>query len=178
MTNKVIKEIFSWVMVFVIAIAIATVINKCVIYKISSPTGSMENTFMIGEKVVTYRLAYLFSDPKRGDIVVFQAPDSPEEDYVKRVIGLPGETVEIKDGSVYIDGKPLEETYLKEPMTGEFGPFVVPEGHYFMMGDNRNISYDARYWENKYVAKDKIRGKALFKYPDFKWLNKDVYKAD
>lgn len=178
MTKKVIREIISWVMVFVIALAIAVVINKYVIYKISSPTGSMENTFMIDEKVVTFRLAYLFSDPKRGDIVVFEAPDTPDEDYIKRIIGLPGETVEIKNGSVYINGEPLKEDYLKEPMTGDYGPFVVPEGRYFMMGDNRNISFDARYWDNKYVARNKIRGKAIFKYPNFKWLNKNVYNND
>lgn len=170
MTKKMVKEIFSWVMVVVIAFALAIVINKLIIYKVSPPTASMENTIMVGDKVVTFRLAYLFSSPKRGDIVVFQAPDIPEEDYIKRVIGLPGETVEVREGFVYIDGEPLTEDYLKEPMTGEYGPFVVPEGHYFMMGDNRNISLDARYWENKYVAKNKIRGKAIFKYPDFEWL--------
>jgi signal peptidase I len=171
MNKKILKEIISWVMVIVIAYALAMLINRFVIYTVSSPTGSMEDTFMIKDRVVTFRLAYLFSDPKRGDIVVFEAPDTPEEDYIKRIIGLPGETVEVIDGLVYINGEPLQEDYLKEPMEGSFGPFVVPEGHYFMMGDNRNISWDARYWENKYVARNKIKGKALFKYPDFKWLS-------
>lgn len=170
MSQKVVKEIISWIMVFVIAIVLALLINRLVIYRVSSPTGSMENTFMIDDKVVTFRLAYLFSGPKRGDIVVFEAPDSPEEDYIKRVIGLPGETVEGIDGIVYINGEPLKEDYLKEPMIGSFGPYEVPEGHYFMLGDNRNISLDARYWKNKFVARKKIRGKAILKYPDFKWL--------
>ncbi len=168
--NKVLKEILDWVLVIVIAIALALIINKLVIYKVSPPTASMENTIMVDDKVITYRLAYLFSKPERGDIVVFQAPDTPEEDYIKRVIGLPGETVEVIDGVVYIDGKPLEEDYLKEPMVGSFGPYEVPEGCYFMMGDNRNISWDARYWTEKFVEKDKIRGKAILKYPDFEWL--------
>lgn len=168
--NKVLKEILDWVLVIVIAIALALIINKLVIYKVSPPTASMENTIMVDDKVITYRLAYLFSKPERGDIVVFQAPDTPEEDYIKRVIGLPGETVEVIDGVVYIDGKPLEEDYLKEPMVGSFGPYEVPEGCYFMMGDNRNISWDARYWTDKFVEKDKIRGKAILKYPDFEWL--------
>jgi signal peptidase I len=170
MSQKVIKEIISWIMVFVIAIVLALLINRLVIYRVSSPTGSMENTFMIDDKVVTFRLAYLFSGPKRGDIVVFEAPDTPEEDYIKRVIGLPGDTVEGIDGVVYINGEPLKEDYLKEPMIGSFGPYEVPEGHYFMLGDNRNISLDARYWKNKFVALKKIRGKAILKYPDFKWL--------
>ena len=168
--NKALKEILDWVLVIVIAIALALIINNLVIYKVSPPTASMENTIMVDDKVITYRLAYLFSKPERGDIVVFQAPDTPEEDYIKRVIGLPGETVEVIDGVVYIDGKPLEEDYLKEPMVGSFGPYEVPEGCYFMMGDNRNISWDARYWTEKFVEKDKIRGKAILKYPDFEWL--------
>ncbi len=168
--NKVLKEVLDWVIVIVIAIALALIINKLVIYKVSPPTASMENTIMVDDKVITYRLAYLFSNPDRGDIVVFQAPDTPEEDYIKRVIGLPGETVEVIDGVVYIDGDPLEEDYLKESMKGSFGPFEVPDGCYFMMGDNRNISWDARYWTNKFVEKDKIRGKAILKYPDFEWL--------
>lgn len=170
MAKKIFKEILDWVILFAVAILIAMAINRFVIYKVSSPTGSMENTFLIGEKVETFRLAYLFSGPERGDIVVFEAPDTPSEDYIKRVIGLPGETIEGKDGVVYINGQPLKEDYLKEPMEGSFGPFTIPEGHYFMMGDNRNDSLDARYWKNKFVARNKIRGKAIFKYPHFKWL--------
>jgi signal peptidase I len=166
-----VKEIISWVLVFVIAYGSAKLINRFVLFNVSSPTGSMENTFMIGEKVAVLRTAYLLGKPKRGDIVVFPAPDSPEEDYIKRVIGLPGETVEGIDGVVYIDGKPLTETYLKEPMEKKnFGPYQIPEGHYFMMGDNRNVSLDARYWNNKFVALKKIEGKAVYKFPHFKWL--------
>jgi signal peptidase I len=173
MAKKIWKEVFDWVLVIIIAVTLALIINKLVIYKVSPPTASMESTIMIDDKVVTFRLAYLFTNPRRGDIVVFQAPDSPDEDYIKRVIGLPGETVEVKNGTVYIDGVALEEDYLNEPMNTEevFGPIEVPEGCYFMMGDNRNISWDARYWTNKFVEKDKIRGKALFKYPVFTWLN-------
>lgn len=171
MSMKVVKEIFSWIVVFVIAIALALFINRFILYRVSSPTPSMENTFMVNDKVFIFRLAYLFSDPKRGDIVVFEAPDKPEEDYIKRIIGLPGDTIEIKEGVVYINGEPLEENYLREPMREEnFGPVVVPDGHYFMMGDNRNNSHDSRYWNKKFVARKKIRGKAVLKYPDFKWL--------
>ena len=85
---------------------------------------------------------------------------------MKRVIGLPGETVNIVDGKVYIDGSdtPLDEPYLAEPMEGSYGPYTVPEGCYFMLGDNRNNSQDARFWQNKYVAKDKIIAKVLFSY--------------
>jgi signal peptidase I len=175
MAKKIWKEIFSWVMIFFIALILALVINKLIIYKVSPPTASMENTIMVGDRVVTFRLAYLFGDPKRGDIVVFEFPDNPEEDFIKRIIGLPGETVEGINGVVYIDGEPLAENYFKEEPEGDFGPFLVPEDKYFMMGDNRNISWDARYWENQYVSKNKIRGKALFKYPDFTWFGQIDY---
>lgn len=168
--KKLWKEILQWVIVIIITIAVVFVINRFVIYKVSSPTESMENTIMIGDKVYTYRLAYLFGDPERGDIVVFEFPDDPSQDYLKRVIGLPGDKVEVIDGVVHINDEPLEEDYLKEDPEGDFGPVTVPEGKYFMMGDNRNVSFDSREWENKFVAKDKIIGKAIFKYPDFKWF--------
>lgn len=165
------QEILSWAVIITIAVILALAINKLVIYKVSPPTASMENTIMVGDKVITYRLAYLIVNPKRGDIVVFEYPDNKEEDFIKRIIALPGETIEGIDGVVYIDGEPLEEKYLKEKAEGDFGPYKVPTDSYFMMGDNRNISLDARYWENKYVTKDKIRGKALLKYPAFEWFD-------
>ena len=106
--------------------------------------------------------------PERGDIVIFKYPDNEEETYVKRVVGLPGETVTIENAKVYIDGSetPLDEPYLKEEWTVATGPytFEVPEDCYFVMGDNRNDSWDARYWTNTYVSGDKILGKAIFTY--------------
>jgi signal peptidase I len=176
MNKKILKEIFSWIMVFVIAIGLATFINKVIIFKVEVPTGSMENTIMVGDKVETLRLSYLFSDPKRGDIVVFPYPDDESMDYIKRIIGLPGETIEGIDGYVYINGEPLEESYVTSLLDSDFGPFEIPEDSYFMMGDNRNVSEDARYWENKFVDKDKIKGKAIFKYPEFKWFTKYQYE--
>jgi signal peptidase I len=175
MNKKILKEIFSWIMVFVIAIGLATFINKVIIFKVEVPTGSMENTIMIGDKVETLRLSYLFSDPKRGDIIVFPYPDDESMDYIKRIIGLPGETIEGIDGYVYIDGEPLEESYVTSLLDSDFGPYEIPEDSYFMMGDNRNVSEDARYWENKFLDRDKIKGKAIFKYPDFKWFTKYQY---
>jgi signal peptidase I len=171
MQKRVLKEILGWVMVFVIAFGLAIFINKVIIYKVKIPSGSMENTILVGDKVITYRLAYLFNEPERGDIIVFPFPDDESEDYIKRIIGLPGETVEGIDGKVYVDNEALVEPYVKEEINEDFGPYVVPEDSYFMMGDNRNLSKDSRYWENKFVHKDKIHGKALLKYPNFTWLN-------
>lgn len=135
------------------------------------PTESMENTIMTGTRVMGLKCSYWFSEPERGDIIVFKAPDDPDTPYVKRIIGLPGDTVEIIDGQTYVNGEALEEDYLAEPMEGSFGPYKVPEGAYFVMGDNRNHSLDARYWRNTYVYKDAIWGKVYFSYwPRLKWL--------
>lgn len=172
MTKRIIKEIFSWVILFVIAFVVAILIDRFVIFKVEVPSGSMENTIMTGDKVVTFRLSYLFKDPKRGDIVVFPFPDNEEVDYIKRIIGVPGDKIEIIGGSLYINDQLYEEDYLYEPMDEEdFGPITVPEESYFMMGDNRNTSRDSRSWKIKFVEEKKIKGKAIFKYPDFTWLN-------
>lgn len=171
--KSVVKEIVSWVIVLVVAFFVGHFLNQYVLLKAEIPSSSMENTMMVGDRVMGFRLAYLFSEPKRGDIVMFDFPDNESLLYVKRVIGLPGETVEIVEGKVYINGSttPLEEDYLKEVPTGSYGPYEVPEGHYFMLGDNRNVSADSRRWENKYVAKEKIRCRVWFRYkPDFEFI--------
>lgn len=128
------------------------------------PSGSMENTIPSGARVVGIRLSYREEAPQRYDVVIFHYPDNEAELFVKRVIGLPGETVAIVDGRVYIDdsAEPLRDDFIAEPMEGTFGPYVVPEGSYFVLGDNRNHSLDSRYWVNKFVAEDKIIGKAAF----------------
>ena len=166
--NSSVREILSWIFYFAAAIFAALFIKNYLIINMHVPTGSMENTIMPGDRLIGNRLAYVREGPKRGDVVVFQYPDNEKETYVKRVIGLPGETVEIRDAKIYIDGseEPLEEDYLKEDWIVATGPytFEVPEDSYLVLGDNRNDSWDARYWTNTYVAGDKILGKALFTY--------------
>ena len=175
--KKQIKEIFAWVLTIALAILAAKAINKYVIIKAEVPTGSMEHTIEVNDCILGYQLAYLFGSPERGDIVIFPYPDNPETTYVKRIIGLPGETVEIKDGYVYIDGEPIEEPYLKEEMRGEYGPYVVPEGCYFMLGDNRNSSQDSRKWSNTYLKEEDIMAKVLFRYsPSFQWYSDVDYE--
>lgn len=170
------KEVLSWILTFAIAIVAALLIKNYVIINASVPTGSMENTIMTGDRLIGNRLAYLKSDPQRGDIIIFKYPDNEDEIYVKRVIGLPGETVSIQDGKVYIDGSeyPLIEDYLKEEWVVATGPytFEVPQDCYLVMGDNRNDSWDARYWTNKYVSEDKILGKAVLRYWPFNKIGK------
>lgn len=161
------KEIFEWVKIIVSAALIAFVLNTFIIANSEVPSGSMENTIMTGDRVIGSRLSYRFEDPKRGDIAIFRFPDNEKIYYVKRIIGLPGETVDIVDGKVYINGsdEPLDEPYIREPMIPEAPThFEVPENSYFMMGDNRNYSMDARRWENTYVKREKIIAKVLFRY--------------
>ena len=169
--NRIVKEIIEWIAVVVVAVVLTYFVNHFIIVNAIVPSSSMEKTIMTGDRVIGYRLAYSFSEPERGDIIIFKFPDDESKLYIKRLIGLPGETVEIKEGKVFVDGEALDEPYLTVTTEGTFGPYSVPEGHYFMLGDNRNNSADSRYWNNTYLAREKIVGKAVFKYwPGFKGL--------
>ena len=164
--KTVFMEMFSYIKIFSAAILIAFVLTRCVIVNAETPTSSMENTIMTGDRVIGNRFAYSFSDPQRFDIIIFRYPDDESQLFIKRIIGLPGETVEIRDGKIYLNGsdEPLEDVQTKETMVGSFGPYTVPENSYFVMGDNRNDSKDSRYWTNTFVTKDEILGKAIFRY--------------
>jgi signal peptidase I len=169
------QEVISWIKTIGLAILLAWVVTSFLIVNATVPTGSMENTIMTGDRIIANRLAYWQGEPQRGDIAVFRYPDDPSGKtlFVKRIIGLPGDVVEVREGQVYINGAStaLEESYLKETPYGNFGPYEVPEGQYFMMGDNRNNSLDSRSWRNHYVPKKDILGKVLFRYfRGFKWL--------
>ena len=168
------EEALSWAKTVVFAVVFALIVNTFIIVNASVPTGSMLDTIQINDRLVALRLSYLFSDPERYDIVVFRAPDEPRKLYVKRVIGLPGETVTIKAGKVYIDDnqEPLEDFFVRsKPHEEDFGPVTVPDDSYFMLGDNRDNSADSRVWKNKFVVSKDILGKVLFRYfPNFKIL--------
>lgn len=165
--DYILAELLSYVKVLGVAIIIAFIFNKCIVVNAKTPTTSMENTIMPGDRYFGFRLSYMFDEPKRQDIVIFEFPDDESQTFVKRIIGIPGDIVEIKNDKVYVNGEPLDEPYLKEPMKlHQNMTFIVPQDCYFMMGDNRNISKDARYWTNTFVKKDKILGKAIFKYYD------------
>lgn len=184
-------SIRDFLVTILIAIAIGLALNLFVLVNAVIPSGSMENTIMTNDRVFGSRLTYRFSDPQRYDIAIFRFPDNEKQLFIKRVIGLPGETVVVRDGETYIipaevvvtdlSDEELMEDPLKYPgafltddsfcrETPEGGPgrgdgvYRVPEGHYFMMGDNRNNSRDSRFWNDKYVARKKILGKAVLKY--------------
>ena len=176
--KTILKEVRDYALLIVFAVLLAFVMNRFVYANAEVPTGSMMPVVNPGDRLIVNRLAYLTGEPERGDIVMFKFPDDETQDYLKRIIGLPGETIEIVDGLIYINGsdKPLKEDYLNDVPNGNYGPFEVPEGSYFMLGDNRDRSEDARFWENKYVKKEKIVGKAFFKYyPKFEILHSAEY---
>lgn len=164
--NSIWKELWEYIKMIIFVVVVVLIVNNFLLINARVPSESMEKTIMTGDRFFGNRLAYLFDDPERFDIVVFKYPDDESQLFVKRVIGLPGETVEIKDGKVYINGSetPLDDSFTSETPTGDYGPYVVPEGSYFMLGDNRNHSGDSRFWKQPYVEKEKIVGKAIFRY--------------
>lgn len=177
------KETLSWAIIIAVAVVLSLIITRYVIFKAVVPTGSMQNTIMIDDKLVGWQL---FSKVERGDVIIFLNPDRGD-DYegddkylVKRVIGLPGETIEITKDAVYINNKKLDEDYVVFNLVDynkyTFGPYQIPEGSYFLMGDNRNQSADARFWENKDVTRKQMVAKVLFKYsPKFRLFKKIKY---
>lgn len=166
MKKSIGKELWEYIKMIIFVLIFVLVVNNFLIINAKIPSPSMENTIMTGDRIFGNRLAYVLGDPQRFDIVIFRYPDDESQLFIKRIIGLPGETVEIIDGKVYIDGSetPLDDSFTPETPTGNYGPYTVPENCYFMLGDNRNNSRDARYWKNTYVAKDKIVAKVLFCY--------------
>lgn len=164
--SSFVKELLQWAAAIILAAAVAIFADKFLIVNAQIPSGSMENTIMPGDRIIGNRLSYAFADPERFDIIIFRYPDDESQLFIKRIVGLPGETVEITDGKIYIDGsaEPLDDVETKEPTSGTFGPYKVPEDSYFVMGDNRNNSLDSRFWENTFVSRDEILGKAVFRY--------------
>lgn len=190
----IVHEILSWIGTIIFAIIMALLITKFIIVNAVIPSGSMETTIMTGDRIIANRLEYDFSSPERYDIAVFKFPDKTDILYIKRVIGMPGDKVEIKDNNIYINDstEPLIDSFLHEPMETSNIIYNVPEKGdklsdysgfikdteiydndgdglfdqdcYFMMGDNRNKSADSRLWNNKFVPESFMQGKAIFRY--------------
>ncbi|MDI3547688.1 MAG: signal peptidase [Halanaerobiales bacterium] len=157
-----IKEFFQSL---VIAGILAFIIITFVAQSFVVDGQSMEPTLHDGERLFVNKFIYRFHPPERMDIIVFTPHGAPGKKYIKRVIGLPGETVYIRDGITYINGEPFKEDFIKEPMLGEFGPYQVPENSVFVMGDNRNHSADSRFpGIVGYVNYKSISGKAFWVY--------------
>ena len=149
--------------VILIALIYTLVNLACARFVVEGP--SMQPNFATGQYLVVSRVNYLFTEPRRGEVVVFHYPGNPQEDYIKRVIGLPGETVEIRDTQVFVDGIQLNEPYINEPCTSgncRDNVWELGEDEYFMMGDNRNHSSDSRAFGP--VKRNLIVGEALIRY--------------
>lgn len=166
--GEFIKETVS---IVVIAFILAMILRTFVIEGRIIPTGSMLPTIQLGNRVMVNKFIYYFKEPQRGDIIVFDPPDilNSNLDYIKRVIGLPGDTVEVKNGQVYINGHQLIEPYLAEAIEYEYGPVVVPDDGLFVLGDNRNDSFDSHRW-NAWLTRDHLKGKAFLTY----WPIKEI----
>lgn len=158
------RELLRLFVLYIILMAVFVFIFRTVFMLTLVPTGSMEGTIMSGDIVFATRYNIGVDEIERFDILIFTPPDNPDntdETYIKRVIGLPGETIEVIDGKVYADGVELDDSFVKNPMNRKGdGTYVVPEGCYFFMGDNRNQSRDSRFWIEKYVPLENIKGKA------------------
>lgn len=173
------KEIIDFFLPIVLAVIIAMLLKNFVFANAVVPTGSMLNTIQEKDRVIASRLSYKFNDPERYDIIIFVPPDYPDQYYVKRLIGLPGEKLNIVDGTVYVtttEGKTIEldDSFVSPENKDTYsGSFEVPEDCYFFMGDNRDNSVDSRYWiTSHYVHRDELVGKVLFRYFPFNTAGK------
>ncbi len=131
------------------------------------PSSSMEPTLQINDRLIIEKISYHFQDPERGDVVVFNPTQTLKaqnfnDAFIKRVIGTPGDKVEVKAGHVYVNNQLIQEDYIAQPPDYEFGPATVPEGNYLVLGDNRNNSYDSHYWG--YVPKQNLIGRAFVRF--------------
>ena len=164
--ESILRELGGWIVYILLIIGLTYFIITFVGQRTRVSGSSMETTLQNGDNLIVDKITYRFRDPQRFDIIIFRYPDDERQLFIKRIIGLPGETVEIRDGKIYLNGsdEPLEDVQTKETMVGSFGPYTVPENSYFVMGDNRNDSKDSRYWTNTFVTKDEILGKAIFRY--------------
>ncbi len=182
------RIILEYALTVGIVILVGFLVQAFLLVNAEIPSGSMENTIMPGDRIFGNRLAYNFSDPERYDIVIFKYPDDERQLFIKRVIGLPGETVIITGGAVYVVDSSMvttdipdeeliadpmmlpgtirtDDSFLAEEMLdADAAVFRVPADSYFMLGDNRNYSKDSRYWDNPYVAREKLIGKAMLRY--------------
>jgi signal peptidase I len=187
--KSVVREYFETI---VIAVVLALFMRTFVVQAFKIPTGSMEPNLLIGDHLLVNKFVFAptlskaertvlpMTDIRRGDIVVFKYPEDPERDFIKRVIGLSGETIELKDRRIHVNGRAIQEPYAhylprpagsgggevtSDDVRERYGPVVVPPGSVFVMGDNRDNSQDSRYWG--FLPKENIKGKALMIYWSF-----------
>ncbi|MFT7636890.1 MAG: signal peptidase I, partial [Candidatus Omnitrophota bacterium] len=168
--SSVKREAREWGEALIIALILTLIIRTFVVQAFKIPSGSMYPTLMVGDKLFVNKFLYKFDDPQRWDVIVFKYPEDPKKDFIKRLIAFEGETVEIRDGGIYIDGakqtlpEEIDENlyYNQEPFAAPRRPVKVPENSYFVLGDNSLSSRDSRYWG--FVPKKYMVGKAFVRW--------------
>lgn len=158
------SELREYVEAFGIAIVLALFIITFIAQSFLVQGASMEPSLHNGERLLVDKLTYRIRPPKRGEVIVFKYPSDPRRKFIKRIMGLPGDQIEVRNHQLYVNGSALEEEYINGPTYGDFGPIVVPEGSYFVMGDNRNNSDDSRFADVGPVPRKLVVGRALFMY--------------
>jgi signal peptidase I len=163
-TPAVKAQILEYVESFVTAAILAAVIIIFIGQNFLVQGSSMEPNFHDRERLFVEKISYRFREPQRGEVVVFKYPAHPRRKFIKRVVGVPGDEIKIRDTKVYINGVQLEEDYLDSITYGEFGPVYVPPGHVFVLGDNRNNSEDSRFSDVGFVPFENVVGRACFRW--------------
>ena len=155
------EEIKDWVVSIVIAVVLAMIIRTFVVelYLVDGP--SMRPTLQHAQRLVVNKFIYHFRAPEKGEVLIFRYPKDPSRDFIKRVIAVPGDTIEIKDGNVFVNGELQNEDYILSKCRGDYPKSTIPDGHIFVMGDNRNNSEDSRFPDVGFVPFDLIKGKAM-----------------
>lgn len=159
------KWIKDWIPSLIIAIILSFLLQNFVAQAVTIPSNSMVPTLNINDKLIINKMAKA-KELEHGDIVVFFSPIGDER-YIKRLMGVGGDIVEVTGGYLYRNEEKIEEPYLAEPIDYEYGPVMVPESTYFFLGDHRNISYDSHMWADPFIEEEKIIGKAVFRYYPF-----------
>lgn len=156
--------VFDWTETIIVALILALIIRAFFFQVFWIPSGSMEPTLDIGDRIVVNKMSYYFREPKRMEVVVFRGVTTfgkEKRDLIKRLIGLPGETLEVKEGVVYVNGKELKENHPMNLDYSNFGPVTIPADSYFVMGDNRPASADSRFWG--FLPKKHLIGRAFLR---------------
>ena len=165
-----IKEAREWGHSILVALVLTLIIRTFVMQAFKIPSGSMRPTLMEGDKLFVNKFIYRFREPQRGDIIVFKYPEDPKKDFIKRLVAFEGETVEIREGKIYVDGKALDDAktfgrfyyYNHDPFGGPSEKIKIPENSFYVLGDNSGNSTDSRFWG--FVPRKNLVGKAMFRW--------------
>lgn len=157
------KEMKEWAQAIITAVVLALLIRMFLFEIILVDGSSMEPTLYDRNRVFVNKIGYLIGEPQHGDVIIFKTPEGNQSNYVKRLIGLPGDRIRIENGIVYLNNQPLDEPYIADPPYNDYAEATVPEGTFFALGDNRNDSKDSRDFRIGFVPRENLVGKAVWR---------------